>query len=64
MVLSAVKCKYMLLEYCMYCNDSYLVKDSGLLQSYIAVVKLLFLFPDILDFLAAVINRAVEPFER
>lgn len=62
MVLSAMKCKYTLLEYCMYCNDSYLAKDSGLLQSYIAV-KLLFLFPDILDFLAAVINRAVEPFE-
>lgn len=58
-----MKCEYTLLEYCMYFNDSYLAKDSGLPQSYIAVVKLLFLFPDILDFLAAVINRVVEQFE-
>lgn len=44
-------------------NDSYLAKDHGLLQFYVAAVKLLFVFPDILDFLAAVINRAVEQCE-
>lgn len=53
----------MLLEYCMYYNDSYLAKDSGLPQPYVAVVKLLFLFPNILGFLAAVINHVVEQFE-
>lgn len=43
----------------MYYNDSYLAKDSGLNS----VVKLLFLSPDILDFLAAVINCVVEQFQ-
>lgn len=47
----------------MYYNDSYLAKDCGLPQSCIAAVKLLFVFPDILDFIAAVINRAVEQCE-
>lgn len=58
-----MKCKYTLLEYRMCYNDSYLAKDHGLLQFYVAAVKLLFVFPDILDFLAAVINHAVEQCE-
>lgn len=44
-------------------NDSYLAKDRGLPQSCVAAVKLLFVFPDILDFLAAVINRALKQYE-
>lgn len=44
-------------------NDSYLAKDRGLPQSCIAAVKILFVFPDILDFLAAVINCVVEQCE-
>lgn len=44
-------------------NDSQLAKDHGLPQSCKAAVTLLFVFPDILDFLAAVINNAVEQCE-
>lgn len=59
---NAEECKYTLLEDWMY-YDSYLARDSGLPQSYRAVVKLLFLFPDILDFLPAAVNGVVEQCE-
>lgn len=42
---------------------THIKQDSGLPQSYRAVVNLLFLFPDILDFLPAAMNGAVEQFE-
>lgn len=49
-------------KYYMHSNVSYLVRDSGLPEFYLAV-KVLFLFHDILGILAAVIDCEVEEFE-